>query len=538
MRSKIIFYSFLIMSAFTIASCKKNDAELKQEIAQLSSRVSNIENQLSLINTSLATLKEQGKLNTEEVSALKALTTSLSNLTNDIKNNGAANSTEIAALKASLVLTSTVVQYDDLKTTLAQLTDLVNKSYSEQRITAQTTTALQDGITQLAADLDKLKTTESNIELFGKIEKGAFAKGSLLYLYEMDGNLSQTGRSFNTSITDNYGSFDFRVNNLKGKITRVVADGFYYNEVSGKNSPSRISLTGITRIDSSEVMNVNVLTDVERPRVEYLMTHGKTFDQAKTQAITEVLNVFGIENPGIKRSEKINLIGSANRNNILFAISTLLVGYRTDSQLTELLNDIGEDLKTDGIMNDNTIGNDIATHLYYMDTTAVINQIKTKYAAFYPDSILSKINLKYIKTFQQQTNYTKNYNLIEYPKIPISANYQLNILDPDVTSAHTNQFELTANLKATTLKLKIEISIDFGTNPTPVFYLNYGNNTNWSAKYSADRKTMTFETSTPGISTCGFSYQTPDYSAKFNIKYYENGSSTPTQTKILTASVN
>ena len=64
----------------------------------------------------------------------------------------------------------------------------------------------------------------------------------------------------------------------------------------------------------------------------------------------------------------VNYIMSNNINFykflILLAISTLMQGYRNESEVTQILSDFGQDLEKDGTLTDVTIGNDLATHLY------------------------------------------------------------------------------------------------------------------------------------------------------------------------------
>jgi len=516
-------------------SCKKNDDDLKNQIANLESRVSSIENNLLEINDNLDLLQEQGKLNTDEVNSLKQVSADLSVITNGIKNSNSVNVSEIANLKASLEKTITSIQFEELKKTLSQLSVLVNNNYLEQKLTKKNTEELQSIIVKFATELEAIGAIETTQEIVGKIEKGAFAKGSLISLYEMDSTLRQTGRSFNSTIEDNLGSFHLKVKNLKGKMVRIVADGFYYNEVSNRNSTSKISLTGIIKIDSSESINVNVLTHLEEPRVKYLISQGKSFNEAKEQAVKEVLHIFGIENSGITRAEKVSLIGSSNTNNILLVLSTMLVGYRSDSELTEILNDIAQDLKSDGTLNNVALGNDIATHLYYLNANNVVNQVKNKYNGVYPDSLLNNINLSYLESFKQLTTYHKSYDLIEYPDTTSTVYNGKNLLG-DITSLTSNIFEASAILKSDALKLRVEISADFGDNPTPSsFVLSslLGTNQNWIVKHSTNVMTS-LETTKLGLNTVSLTVQSPTQSVKLNIKYFESSSSTPTKTKTVT----
>jgi len=44
----------------------------------------------------------------------------------------------------------------------------------------------------------------------GHVQKGPFLNGTSLSIYELNENLNQTGRSFNTQITDNSGTFSIQ----------------------------------------------------------------------------------------------------------------------------------------------------------------------------------------------------------------------------------------------------------------------------------------------------------------------------------------
>ncbi len=532
---KTFIYSLLCFCAVSITSCKKDDSVLKDQIAQLAEKISAIEKQITDINSSIITLQQSGKLNAEEAASLKELNTNLSAVVASIKISAETSSNDIKDLKLSLQKSASLVQVDEVKNTIGQLSALINQNYTdlnnENKNDKLLLSNLQVLTDKLGKDLDSLKIVETSQEIVGKIEKGAFAKGSILYMYELDSTLTQTGRSFNSTIIDSYGSFDVKLKNMKGRLCRIVADGFYFNEITGLNSTSRISLTGITKIDSSEQINLNVLTHLERPRVEYLMKTGKTFAVAKAQAVTEVLNAFGIANPGIQRSEKINLIGSAKRNNILLAISTMLVGFRSDGDLTENLNDIAQDLKTDGVISNVSLGNDIESHLYYMDTVAVLHNVKAKYTGLIADSILNKINLQYINTFKQNTNYTKTSDLIAYPKESVTVWNEKNALAESALSGKNNYFGITANLSSPALKLRVELTVNKFGDPSTLYIpgIDLASTSGWKVQTSADYKTVTLTSTTHGLIKSYMSSGNFFDKVQINIKVYENGTATPTK---------
>ena len=298
----------------------------------LKATIDNTNNRVDSISTAFATLKTQVNTNTSNIAAttksITDITSSINGLTTDIKtintsltktNTDLKKKTDSILLsidssfKIIKVIDSTLKKTGFNTDTLSAKTLLLNSSYN-------------DILSKYLELLKIVKTTTQIIEINGSVFKGSFLRGSLLFLYELDTNLNQTGRSFNTTIDDDYGNFDLKAQNLSGKLVRVVGDGFYWNEVLNENSSTRISLTGICKIDSNETVNVNVLTHLERARVEYLYNIKKlSFDSAKSQAVKEVLKAFGFENTGIKRAEKVGVVGISDDSKIVSILNYIWV---------------------------------------------------------------------------------------------------------------------------------------------------------------------------------------------------------------------
>ena len=53
---------------------------------------------------------------------------------------------------------------------------------------------------------------------------------------ELNSELFQTGKNFNTQIHDNKGSFEFKNTQLESPFVELKADGYYYNEVKGEKN--------------------------------------------------------------------------------------------------------------------------------------------------------------------------------------------------------------------------------------------------------------------------------------------------------------
>jgi hypothetical protein len=392
-------------------------------------------------------------------------------------------------------------------------------------------------LTNYVEILKIVKSTLAVVEINGSVFKGSFLRGSLLFLYELDTNLNQTGRSFNTTIDDDYGNFELKAQNLSGKLVRVVGDGFYWNEVLNENSSTRISLTGICKIDSNETVNVNVLTHLERARVEYLYNIKKlSFDSAKSQAVKEVLKAFGFENTGIKRAEKVGVVGISDDSKILLAISTLMQGYRTESEVTQIMNDFANDIKKDGTLDDATIGNDLETHLYYTDTTAVLNNFKIKYRKLYNADTVNSVDMRFVKNFQNNTTYENNKNLIEYPLNGKSGNRNIlsSTLDTETDFYVFNNYsEIECIVKSKGLKVKLEF-YDGNNNRLNGIPQLLGSNLNWQESLENGNSILSSTTIGRHSWIGGFDGRvasTPN--KRLTIKFYERGNNTATRIKTI-----
>jgi predicted nucleic acid-binding Zn-ribbon protein len=485
---------------------------LTNAIKTVSSQITNLEvslktkidktnTRIDSVTSALVTLKAQVNTNTTNIAntsnSISDIITSINKLTADVKtiNTSLTKTNEDLKKKTDSIIFTIDSLMNSIKTVNSDLSNNINNVNSN--LSAQILVLNNNYKEILFNYLELLKIVKSTpriVEINGSVFKGSFLRGSLLFLYELDTNLNQTGRSFNTTIDDDYGNFDLKAQNLSGKLVRVVGDGFYWNEVLNENSSTRISLTGICKIDSNETVNVNVLTHLERARVEYLYNTNKvSFDSAKSQAVTEVLRAFGFENTGIKRAEKVGVVGVGDESKILLAISTLMQGYRTESEVTQIMNDFANEIRKDGKLDDVTIGNDLETHLYYVDTTTVLNNFKIKYRKLYNADTVNSVDMRFVKNFQNNTTYTKDKELIDYPiqSTGLSGS-SANIFRKDVTSFTGTRPYQSVNITRKGLSVKIEAYKADGTKlGSGVFSACAGCNSNWTYDQRYDGTTNT-----------------------------------------------
>lgn len=562
---KHLFFLSLVCSIVLFIACDEETglggdydeeiAQLKQDIADNTNAINSINNRIDSLTNAITTLSNNlddlSKEVQDNISANNLKIDSISSSLNDLQSSVTNNNSSVDSLDAQYnSIAQSILNLISNIETLDSLSDKASIDLSELTTSVSDLAKMQDtsilDITQLSLDyegvLKKYQELLSQLQavpqiniLSGAVFKGSFLEGSLLNFYELDSNLYQTGKSYNATIEDNFGNYTLQAVGLENSIFRVVGDGFYWNEVLNENSDSRITLTGICKIDSNELVNVNVLTHLERPRFEYLYSQkGYSFDSAKREAVSDVLGVFGFKNTGITRAEKVGVAGIRNDSKILLAISALIQGFRTESEVTQLFNNIAEDIKTDGILSDSTIGNDIATHLYYMDTSTMLSNFKTRYATKYASDTINTLDMSFIKRFQDSTNYSKDKDLIEYPEFDSQGNK--NILFAENTSFIGNYFGFACVIKNEGLSVRAELTNTDGTAVSPShFGFTLAQNFGWIVKLITGSGYVPVVTSN-GIGTydfyVGYGWNNFVY-GQHKINIYYNNSSTPKEVRFI-----
>lgn len=218
-----------------------------------------------------------------------------------------------------------------------------------------------------------------SVDISGAISKGSFLTGSTLTFYELNNSLSQTGKSYNTDITDDFGTFSLNVEELTQDFARVVGEGFYWNEVTNETTREKLTLNAIAEV--KENINVNILTHLEYQRViELVKNQGKSFNDAKKQALTEVLSSLGIETTtDYGTSENYNFEDGDETSKILLVASVIIQAERSTSQVTSLITKVANDLKDNGNIDDATVKTEIAMPLAKINLEEVAKNVYNRY---------------------------------------------------------------------------------------------------------------------------------------------------------------
>ncbi|MDP3444043.1 MAG: hypothetical protein Q8T08_14400 [Ignavibacteria bacterium] len=364
--------------------------------------------------------------------------------------------------------------------------------------------------------------TKAKIE--GLSQKGPFVNGSSLTLFELDDSYAQTGKSFNTQIVDNLGSFELSNIGIQTSFAKLKADGYYFNEIKNTNSASSIALYAFSDLTDKSTVNVNLLSTLEVSRIEYLLAQGIGFDAAKQQAQHEVAAIFSIYETGIPDSELLDISKAGDDNAVLLAISLILQGYRTEAELTQLLGDIATDIRTDGVLSSPIIGTSLINDAKLLSLPTIRNNIDNKYLSLGETVSIPDFE-KYVTQFIDSTNYVFE-KFIEYPFI---VNTKMNLLKDSV-------FEVLSGTDYSVgVLLPIGTSIKVVVKSTPGFdAVQYGwlimENDGWGFNNHYPDSAVLTAVGDNKIVNIPFRFGPP---SSLDFIIYENNSPTPTRTKTI-----
>jgi N-acetylneuraminic acid mutarotase len=223
------------------------------------------------------------------------------------------------------------------------------------------------------------------VRISGSAQKGPMIDGSSVTVFGLDSTLEATGTSFPSQTEDNLGSFAVS-GNLTEEFIEVVAQGAFYDELTGRPSETSIVLRALAAVSPDTDIRVNLLTTASKKRIRYLVGQGRQFDDAVAQAEKEVLRAFGIENE-LAAFTDMDITGSTASDAALIALSAILLQYGADhsasegekvAQLGLAVSSLASDLEEDGTLNGDALG--IATAAARLDVPAVSANLAEIYA--------------------------------------------------------------------------------------------------------------------------------------------------------------
>ena len=260
----------------------------------------------------------------------------------------------------------------------------------------------------------------------GVVQNGPFIFGTSVVLNEAsemnffraDGN----GHSASTCVQTNDGHYTLESVSTNSNYVKISATGFYRNMVTGGSSASPVTLSALTKVASSvegagttpirvrNSVNVNILTQLEIQRIEQLAMNHIEFNEAKAQAEREIFAAFGIDTVQFYLqpyftdgrtdkpvAEDLDMFGNSEYSAALFAISVMLQGDRSETEMMSLANNLAEDIKGDGVWNDPNWKIKIADWVVGLDTLWKYNDIRNNVSSWGVSAIPNFE--KYIRAF-------------------------------------------------------------------------------------------------------------------------------------------
>ena len=360
-------------------------------------------------------------------------------------------------------------------------------------------------------------------KISGYVQKGPYINGSSITLSELSSDLTQTGKNYSAQILDNKGTFEIKSIELVSRFAALKVDGFFYNEISNNNSTAPLTLYALSDLKDKSSLNVNVLSSLEKRRVEYLVSQGSAFNDAKSQAQSEILGIFEISKSDMKESENLDITQPGDDHAILLAISVILQGYLQVADLSELLANLSNDIFEDGELNDSTLGTSLINNAKTINLSEIRTNLTDRYESLGLDVTIPEFE-KYVVQFIDNSDFEFT-NFIKYPS---AINNLTNLLSESVTEIDAGPMYCIGAALPWGTSLRVILK------PSPGYHCN-GNGI--VANYGWIRNTTSCDST--NLEAFGedqivyIEYITGPISLDFFL--YENGSITPTITKTITA---
>jgi hypothetical protein len=200
-----------------------------------------------------------------------------------------------------------------------------------------------------------------------------------------------------------------------------------------------------------------------------------------------------------------------------------LQGFRKEGELSEILSIISNDLKEDGVFENNALGSKLINHAVYLNTASIRTNLENRYLGQNINATIPNFE-KYITHFIDSSDFEVTETLIGYPPTGIFGD---NILDLDKTNYEGQTFSLRATLvDGASLKIKIT---SLSQNP---WLYTLGSNINWSITlYDYINHSQYFTIIEPDQNS---DLQMLFDAGSYLVEYYEMGSILPTRSKIIT----
>jgi len=211
----------------------------------------------------------------------------------------------------------------------------------------------------------------------GVAQKGPLARGSAIWVNELAASTYKpNGKEYTFRTNSDFGTFTPNGITYGTPYLSTLAQGYYYNEITGTQSNDIVLLSGLSQIGivgstvADTAINVNVLSSMAVNRITKLATTAPilTFTAARAKAQKETLGAFYIYNDasilsgakvgGVDQPANLtalDLSKSRAADQILAAVSAVVMKAGVNGAgVNALLSQTASDLEDDGLLNNST----------------------------------------------------------------------------------------------------------------------------------------------------------------------------------------
>jgi hypothetical protein len=250
----------------------------------------------------------------------------------------------------------------------------------------------------------------------GAAQKGPLAQGSVVLINELNtATLRPSGKEYTFRTSNNLGEFSTTGIPFSSNYLSTIAWGYYFNEITGKQSTDIVTLSGLSQIGTGgdKVVNLNALSSMAVNRITRLATATPkvTFAAARAKAQKELLSGFYVYNDTAVLSgatvdsvvqpgnlTALDLRRSRPGDQLLAAISGVVMtasASASGSGLNTLLSQIAVDLGDDGLINNSpnyspSISTQLCTASASTDFNVVATNLNRIYGTSYTAADLSQ----------------------------------------------------------------------------------------------------------------------------------------------------
>jgi uncharacterized protein (TIGR02145 family) len=230
----------------------------------------------------------------------------------------------------------------------------------------------------------------------------------------------------------------------------LSANGYYFNETTNIVTPSQLQLNALTDITDATSINVNILTHLEKRRVEYLVSKNSSFSDAKKTAQKEILAIFGIQTEPNTVSEKMNIANDGDANAILLAISLIIQGNLSVGELSELLATISSDMEQDGKLNSQEVMAVLTNNAKALNLYQIRENLTARFKKMAVTAIIPNFEKYITEIFLKKTADKPTVEIVESTQFDSRKAVVLGIVNPNGSeTAVTFEYGLTANYGST-----------------------------------------------------------------------------------------